>query len=75
MSANNHKNTQPDPQSSYEKFLANVSLNGGDLNATFITKAELVNKIYSKKWQLTKLSTRGLTTGLTRLHISAEPIS
>jgi len=68
MPANYHKNTKPVPQSPYKKFLANVSFNGGDLNATFITKADLVNKIYSESWQLTTLSTRGLTTDLLRLY-------
>ncbi|UUO25082.1 hypothetical protein FGD67_19100 [Colwellia sp. M166] len=60
-----YKGTQPSP---YKKFLANVRLNGGDLNATFITSADLVNKIYSERWQLTTLSTRGLTTDLKRLY-------
>lgn len=60
-----YKGTQPSP---YEKFLAEVSLNGGDLNATFITKADLVNKIYTERWQLATLSTRGRTTDLTRLY-------
>ena len=69
MPTNYHKNTQPAPQSPYETFLADVSLNGGDLNETFITKSDLVNKIYSEKWKLSTLSTRGLTTDLTRLYI------
>lgn len=63
------KTDYKDPQlSPYEKFLAEVSLNGGDLNATFITKADLVNKIYSERWQLATLTTRGRTTNLTRLY-------
>jgi hypothetical protein len=54
--------------SRFERFLADVSINGGDLNATFITKADLINKIYSERWQLASLSTRGRTTDLTRLY-------
>lgn len=68
MPTNYHKNHQLELLSPYEKFLADVSFNGGDINATFITKADLINKIYSEKWQLTNLSTRGLTTDLTRLY-------
>lgn len=60
-----YKGTQ---QSPYKDFLADVSLNGGDLNATFMTKADLINKIYSKRWQLATLSTRGRTADLTRLY-------
>lgn len=68
MQTNDNKRNQLEKPSSYESFLADVSFYGGDLNETFITKADLVNKTYSIKWQLANLSTRGRTTDLTRLY-------
>ena len=65
MPRKDFKDTQPSP---YERFLADVSLHGGDLHSTFITRADIVNKIYSERWQLATLSTRGRTTDLTRLY-------
>lgn len=65
MQKKDDKNIQSSP---YEIFLTEVHLNGGDLNATFITSNELVNKIYSETWQLATLSTRGKSTDLKRLY-------
>ncbi|WP_350637137.1 hypothetical protein, partial [Pseudoalteromonas sp. GW168-MNA-CIBAN-0100] len=60
ITTDNNRN-QLETHTSFERFLAVVSFYGGDLNETFITKADLVNKTYSIKWQLANLSTRGRT--------------
>lgn len=68
MPTNHNKKSQLGLPSPYEKFLADISFYGGDLNEVFITKADLINKTYSERWQLANLSTRGLVTDLTRLY-------
>ncbi len=62
------KDINNDKNSPYKRFLADAFLNGKDLNETFMTSADLVNKVYSERWELSTLTTRGKTTDLIRLY-------
>ena len=62
------KDINNDKISPYKRFLADALLNGKDLNETFMTAADLVNKVYSERWELSTLTTRGKSTDLIRLY-------
>ena len=62
------KDINIDKVSPFKRFLADALLNGKDLNQTFITAADLINKLYSERWELSALTTRGKSTDLIRLY-------
>lgn len=55
-------------RSPFELFLEDSKSKGQDINEVFVSRDEIVNRTYSERWSLSKISTRGKTANLSRLY-------